>query len=124
MRTLLFILAILLTNASIAQVVYPTTIKGPVQDTYFGSTIADPYRWLEDDNSEATKAWVKAQNAVTTDYLARIPFRNKVKERLSVLWNYPKYGSPREEGGYYYYSKNDGLQNQSVLYRQDRDVLV
>lgn len=118
MRTLLFSLTLVLTKVSLAQVGYPATFKGPVQDTYFGTTIADPYRWLEDDNSEATKAWVKDQNTVTAAYLDRIPFRSKVKERLSVLWNYPKYGSPRQEGDYYYFSKNDGLQNQSVLYRQ------
>ena len=102
MRTLLFSLTLVLTKVSLAQVGYPATFKGPVQDTYFGTTIADPYRWLEDDNSEATKAWVKDQNAVTAAYLDRIPFRSKVKERLSVLWNYPKYGSPRQEGDYYY----------------------
>ncbi|MFN5418893.1 MAG: S9 family peptidase, partial [Sphingomonadales bacterium] len=118
MRCLLLVICFALTQTITAQLSYPSTKKGAVQDTYFGTTIADPYRWLEDDNSEETKTWVREQNAVTADYLARIPFRNKVKERLSVLWNYPKYGSPREEGDYYYFSKNDGLQNQSVLYRQ------
>jgi prolyl oligopeptidase len=118
MRTLLFIASLAITQVAVAQLVYPPTVKGAVKDTYFGTTIADPYRWLEDDNSEATKAWVNAQNAVTTTYLSTIPFRDKVKQRLSVLWNYPKYGSPRQEGEYYYFSKNDGLQNQSVLYRQ------
>jgi prolyl oligopeptidase len=100
------------------QLQYPPTKKVAVQDTYFGATIADPYRWLEDDNSEETKTWVKAQNTVTAEYLAGIPFRAAVKARLSQMWNYPKYGSPRQEGAYYYFSKNDGLQNQSVLYRQ------
>jgi len=118
MRLLLVSILVLGIKTINAQLTYPVTKKGTVQDTYFGTTIADPYRWLEDDNSEETKAWVQAQNAVTTDYLSGIPFRNKVKERLSVLWNYPKYGSPRQEGAYYYFSKNDGLQNQSVLYRQ------
>ena len=118
MRTLLFLFFCMATQVAVAQLVYPSTAKGAVKDTYFGTTIADPYRWLEDDNSEATKAWVNAQNAVTTTYLSTIPFRDKVKQRLSVLWNYPKYGSPRQEGEYYYFSKNDGLQNQSVLYRQ------
>ncbi|MBM3915900.1 MAG: S9 family peptidase [Sphingomonadales bacterium] len=118
MRLLLVSILVLGIKTINAQLTYPVTKKGTVQDTYFGTTIADPYRWLEDDNSEETKAWVQAQNAVTTDYLFGIPFRNKVKERLSVLWNYPKYGSPRQEGAYYYFSKNDGLQNQSVLYRQ------
>lgn len=118
MRVLLVSILILGIKLANAQFSYPATKKGLVQDTYFGTAIADPYRWLEDDTSEETKAWVREQNAVTTDYLSRIPFRNKVKDRLSVLWNYPKYGSPREEGAYYYFSKNDGLQNQSVLYRQ------
>ena len=118
MRTLLFLFFCMATQVAVAQLVYPSTAKGAVKDTYFGTTIADPYRWLEDDNSEETKAWVNAQNAVTTTYLSTIPFRDKVKQRLSVLWNYPKYGSPRQEGEYYYFSKNDGLQNQSVLYRQ------
>ena len=118
MRTLLFLCFCMATQVALAQLVYPSTVKGAAKDTYFGTTIADPYRWLEDDNSEATKAWVNAQNAVTTTYLSTIPFRDKVKQRLSVLWNYPKYGSPRQEGEYYYFSKNDGLQNQSVLYRQ------
>ena len=118
MRTLLFLFFCMATQVAVAQLVYPSTAKGAVKDTYFGTTIADPYRWLEDDNSEATKAWVNAQNAVTATYLSTIPFRDKVKQRLSVLWNYPKYGSPRQEGEYFYFSKNDGLQNQSVLYRQ------
>jgi prolyl oligopeptidase len=118
MRSLLLLLFFALVQTTFAQLTYPSTKKGSVQDTYFGTTIADPYRWLEDDNSEETKAWVNAQNAVTTTYLSAIPFRDKVKQRLSVLWNYPKYGSPRQEGEYFYFSKNDGLQNQSVLYRQ------
>jgi prolyl oligopeptidase len=118
MRSLLLLLFFAFIQTTFAQLTYPSTKKGSVQDTYFGTTIADPYRWLEDDNSEETKAWVYAQNAVTTTYLSTIPFRDKVKQRLSVLWNYPKYGSPRQEGEYYYFSKNDGLQNQSVLYRQ------
>jgi prolyl oligopeptidase len=118
MRSLLLLLFLAFIQTTFAQLTYPSTKKGSVQDTYFGTTIADPYRWLEDDNSEETKAWVYAQNAVTTTYLSTIPFRDKVKQRLSVLWNYPKYGSPRQEGEYYYFSKNDGLQNQSVLYRQ------
>ena len=96
MRSLLLLLFFALIQTTFAQLPYPLTKKGSVQDTYFGTTIADPYRWLEDDNSEETKAWVREQNAVTADYLSRIPFRNKVKDRLSVLWNYPKYGSPRE----------------------------
>ncbi|MBK6990640.1 MAG: S9 family peptidase [Chitinophagaceae bacterium] len=89
-----------------------------IVEDYHGTKVADPYRWLEDDNSEETKAWVAAQNKVTDDYLATIPFRNNVKKRLEELWNYPKYSSPFKEGEYYYFFKNDGLQNQSVAYRQ------
>ena len=113
----LFILLFVTVTAS-AQFTYPPTKKVDVSDNYFGTTIADPYRWLEDDNSEETKNWVQQQNAVTSSYLSGIPYRDKVKSRLAVLWNYPKYGSPRKEGSYYYFSKNDGLQNQSILYRQ------
>jgi len=113
----LFILLFVTVTAS-AQLTYPPTKKVDVSDNYFGTTIADPYRWLEDDNSEETKNWVQQQNAVTSTYLSGIPYRDKVKSRLAVLWNYPKYGSPRKEGSYYYFSKNDGLQNQSILYRQ------
>lgn len=102
---------------SLAQLQYPET-KTDVTDNYHGTPVADPYRWLEDDNSEETKAWVQQQNKVTNDYLATIPYRDKVKKRLEELWNYPKYGSPSKKGDYYYFSKNDGLQNQSVIYRQ------
>jgi len=101
-----------------AQIVYPVTKKGTVTDNYHGTNLADPYRWLEDDNSEETKAWVTAENKVTFDYLNKIPFRDKVKARLSEMWNYPRIGSPSKEGDWYYFSKNDGLQNQSILYRQ------
>lgn len=103
---------------SLAQLQYPDTKKADVTDNYHGTSVADPYRWLEDDNSEETKAWVQQQNKVTNDYLATIPYRDKVKKRLEELWNYPKYGSPSKKGEYYYFSKNDGLQNQSVIYRQ------
>ena len=102
-----------------AQLIYPETKKGDVKDDYNGIKVADPYRWLEDDNSEATKEWVKAQNKVTFDYLATIPQRDKVKKRLEELWNYPRYSSPFKKAQYYYYFKNDGLQNQSVMYRQN-----
>lgn len=101
-----------------AQLHYPQTRKTDQKDNYHGTTVADPYRWLEDDNSEETKKWVEAQNKVTDQYLAAIPFRSKVKQRLEELWNYPKYGSPFRKGEYYYFAKNDGLQNQSVIYRQ------
>jgi prolyl oligopeptidase len=101
-----------------AQLKYPTTRKVDTVTNYFGSMIADPYRWLEDDNSAETKEWVDAQNKVTFDYLGNIPFRDKVKARLSEMWNYPRIGSPSKEGAFYYFFKNDGLQNQSIMYRQ------
>jgi prolyl oligopeptidase len=118
MRFTILLAVSLVGITSFAQLNYPVTKKVEISDNYFGTTIADPYRWLEDDNSEETKNWVQQQNAVTGAYLSSIPFRDKVKERLSVLWNYPKYGAPRKEGDYFYFSKNDGLQNQSILYRQ------
>jgi prolyl oligopeptidase len=103
-----------------AQLKYPETKKGDVFDEYFGSTVVpDPYRWLEDDNSEETKAWVKEENKVTFGYLATLPDREKINSRLKQLWNYTKYSSPSKKGKYYYFYKNDGLQNQSVLYRQE-----
>ncbi len=97
---------------------YPATERGDVVDNYFGTDVADPYRWLEDDSSEATAAWVKAQNEVTFDYLSQIPYRNQIKSRLTELWNYAKESAPVKHGDYYYYSYNDGLQNQSVIYRK------
>lgn len=105
-------------NAGISADKYPETIKGNVADTFFGTIVKDPYRWLEDDMSEETKDWVKRQNTTTNAYLDSIKFRDKIKGRLTELWNYEKYGAPFKEGGYTYYYKNDGLQNQSVLYRQ------
>ena len=96
---------------------YPETARGEVVDNYFGTEVPDPYRWLEDDNSEATAAWVAAENAVTEDYLSQIPFRGAIRERLTQLWNYPKEGAPSKHGDWYYYYYNDGLQNQSVLCR-------
>lgn len=97
---------------------YPETKQGNEVDTYFGVKVADPYRWLEDDNAEDTKAWVTAQNKVTDAYLAQIPFRKNIQARLTQLWNYPKIGSPSKHGSFYYFFKNNGLQNQSVLYQQ------
>lgn len=98
---------------------YPETKKVDTVDVYFGTQVADPYRWLEDDNSAETAEWVKAQNAVTDSYLEKIPFRNKLKEKLTALTNYEKMGTPWKEEGKYYYFKNNGLQNQSVLYECD-----
>lgn len=97
---------------------YPKTDKGNQVDEYFGTKVANPYRWLEDDLAENTKKWVVDQNKVTFDYLDKIPFRNKIKDQLTDLWNYEKISAPFKEGKYTYFFKNDGLQQQSVLYRQ------
>ena len=80
---------------------YPETERGDVVDNYFGTEVPDPYRWLEDDNSEATAAWVAAENAVTQDYLSQIPFRGAIRERLTELWNYPKEGAPAKHGDWW-----------------------
>ena len=98
---------------------YPVTKKIDHVDTYFEESLNDPYRWLEDDRSAETEAWVKAQNEVTFGYLEKIPYRNKLKTRMEKLWNYEKISAPFKEGKYTYYYKNNGLQNQSVVYRKD-----
>lgn len=98
-------------------VAYPNTEKVDSVDTYFGTKVPDPYRWLEDDRSKETEAWVKVQNKVTFGYLDSIPYRNELKERLTALWNYEKIGAPFKEGDYTYFYKNNGLQNQYVVYR-------
>jgi prolyl oligopeptidase len=100
---------------------YPETKKDFVVDVYHGDSIADPYRWLEDDRSEETQDWVQRQNEVTFPYLKSLPLRDSFKSRLTTLWNYERYGTPRKEGEHTYYFKNDGLQNQSVLYRVEED---
>lgn len=100
------------------KIIYPVTAKDTQSDNYFGTVINDPYRWLEDDTSHRTGEWVKEQNKVTADYLEKIPFRKKIQERLTTLWNYPKYGAPQKEGDWFTFYKNDGLQNQSLLYVQ------
>ena len=100
---------------------YPQTTKTPVVDEFFGTKVTDNYRWLEDDRSPETEAWVKAENEVTFDYLSKIPYREQLKNRLSELWNYEKLGTPFKEGDYTYFYKNDGLQNQYVVYRQKED---
>jgi len=99
---------------------YPKTPKGTTTDTYFDSKVLDPYRWLEDDRSAETAAWVKAQNSVTFNYLDKIPFRETIKSRMEKLWNYERISAPFTEGDYTYYYKNNGLQNQSVLYRKNK----
>ena len=107
-----------ISTLSFSQIKYPDTKKADQQDDYFGTVVKDPYRWLEDDNSAETKEWVEKENAITQSYLSKIPYRDAVKKRLEEMWNYAKYSSPFKEGNYYYFYKNDGLQNQSVLYRQ------
>ena len=97
---------------------YPETKTIDHTDNYFDSIVPDPYRWLEDDRSTETGEWVKSQNEVSFDYLNKIPFRSAIRERLAKLWDYEKYSAPFKEGDYTYFYKNDGLQNQYVLYRQ------
>jgi prolyl oligopeptidase len=97
---------------------YPLTKKVDVIDSYFGTKVPDPYRWLEDDKSAETAAWVKEQNKVSFGYLEAIPFREQIKSRLEKMWNYEKYTAPQKEGAYTYFSRNNGLQNQFVIYRQ------
>ena len=118
MKKLLSLLLMSSTIAAHAQLQYPQTKKTTVTDDYHGIKVEDPYRWLEDDHATDTKEWVKEQNKVTFGYLATIPFRDKVKKRLEQLWNYPKYSSPFKKADRYYFFKNDGLQNQSIMYSQ------
>lgn len=123
-NTYLWAAAVLFCSSSYAQPMkntslnYPQTKKGAVTDTYFGTEVPDPYRWLEDDRAADTKAWVQAENEVTQSYLSKIPYRQAIYQRLEKLWNYEKFGAPFKRGQYLYYYKNDGLQNQAVLYRQ------
>jgi prolyl oligopeptidase len=122
MKTIIFICTLFSLSAmaqkGITKDKYPQTKMGDQQDVFFGATVKDPYRWLEDDRSEATAEWVKEENKVTDDYLSKISFRNVIKERLTKAWNFEKYSAPFKEGGYTYFYKNDGLQNQFILYRQ------
>ena len=105
------------TQAS-SRLVYPETKKVNVVDDYFGTKVSDPYRWLEDDKSPAVEAWVEAENKVTFAYLDQIPYRAQVKERLTQLFNYPKFTAPSRRGEWFFFSKNEGLQNQSVHFIQ------
>jgi prolyl oligopeptidase len=107
-----------ISKEKVIEITYPETKTVDTIDTYFDVRVNDPYRWLEDDRSVETEAWVKAQNQVTNSYLSNIPFRADLKERLSNLWNYEKVSAPFKEGNYLYYYKNDGLQNQYVVYRK------
>ena len=100
------------------RVAYPESKKVEVVDDYHGTKVSDPYRWLENEKTEEVSAWVEAQNRVTFAYLDQIPYRTKIKERLTALYNYPRYSAPSRRGEYFFFTKNDGLQNQSVWYRQ------
>lgn len=113
---LLFMFTVSMLQAQ--QLRYPQTRKTDQQDNYHGTTVKDPYRWLETDTAEEVKSWVEAQNAVTFDYLKKIPFRDKFKTRLTEIFNYERFSAPGRVGEYYFFSKNDGLQNQSVIYYQ------
>ncbi len=119
---LLIALAILMGNSIKAQnnsvINYPITKKTDQKENYFGTVVNDPYRWLEYDTAADVGEWVKQQNAVTNSYLQNIPFRDKLKQRITEIINYPKYAAPFKAGEYYFFSKNDGLQNQSVIYYQ------
>ncbi len=121
MKNSILISVIILSTIMKAQtkLTYPQTPKGTQVDTYFGTPIADPYRWLENDKSPETEAWVKSENKVTYDYLSKIPYRDALKARMTQLWNYEKITAPFKEGDFTYFYKNNGLQNQSVLYRKD-----
>jgi prolyl oligopeptidase len=117
--TLCIALVMLPAMAQKSKIIYPKTAKVDTVDTYFGTKVADPYRWLENDTSRATADWVKAENKVTNAYLSKIPFRKNLLEKLTAMANYEKFSSPFKKHGKYYFYKNNGLQNQSVLYTQD-----
>jgi prolyl oligopeptidase len=102
-----------------APFVYPPAHKGDLVEMHHGQAVADPYRWLEDPDSAATQAFIAAQNALTAEYLAEVSAREAIKSRLTALWNFPRYSPPFEKAGRYFFAKNDGLQNQAVIYRQD-----
>lgn len=119
-KKILFLMAAMAATTLMAQnIQYPKAVKDGTTDTYFGTVVADPYRWLENDTSAQTTAWVEAENRVTNAYLAKIPFRQKLLNRLTELANYEKLSAPRKRHGKWYFFKNDGLQNQSVMYVMD-----
>ena len=103
----------------VAKIQYPQTRRGDTVDDYHGTSVKDPYRWLEDTNSEETAAWVKEQNKTTFSYLDKIHAREPIRDRLTELWNYERFGRPYKRGGRYFFTHNDGLQNQSVLYTSE-----
>jgi prolyl oligopeptidase len=99
---------------------YPKARKANVTDNYFGTRVQDPYRWMENDTSREVKNWVEAENKITQDYLSQIPYRKTIHDRLTQIWNYERYSAPIHKGKHYFYFKNNGLQNQSVMYKQDK----
>ncbi len=118
--TVAAVVVVMMASLALAQSLqYPAARKTEQTDTYHGVKVSDPYRWLEDDRSEEVAQWVKAENEVTFSYLDKIPYRAQVMKRLEQVYNYPKYGQPFRRGKFYFFSKNDGLQNQSVFYVQE-----
>ena len=119
-KNIIVLMAAMAATTLMAQnIQYPKAVKDGTTDTYFGTVVADPYRWLENDTSAQTTAWVEAENQVTNAYLSKIPFRQKLLNRLTELANYEKISAPRKRHGKWYFFKNDGLQNQSVMYVMD-----
>ena len=115
---LLLIALLLNTSCTNNKIIYPETDIIPVTESYYGDEILDNYRWLEDDMSDKTRDWVKRQNKTTFAYLSQIKFREDLKKKFEKIWNYEKLSSPFFEGNYVYYYRNNGLQNQYVLYRK------
>ena len=125
MKNIIYLIVIFLascTSKKENKITYPETKKGTVVYEHFGTKVADPYRWLEDDRSTETKNWVKTQNKITFGYLNNIPNRKSIRKRLEEVWNYEKITAPRKRGDYTYFYKNNGLQNQYVIYRQKENI--
>ena len=119
LKTLIPVTLLMSSTLNAQSITYPPARKGDVVDDYHGTKVADPYRWLEDVDSPETRSWVEAENRVTFAYLQQIPERERIRTRLTQLWDYPKYGAPFKKGGRYFFFKNAGLQNQAVLYKQN-----
>jgi prolyl oligopeptidase len=119
LKTLIPVTLLMTSTLNAQSITYPPARKGDVVDDYHGTKVADPYRWLEDVDSPETRSWVEAENRVTFAYLEQIPERERIRARLTQLWDYPKYGAPFKKGGRYFFFKNAGLQNQAVLYKQN-----
>jgi prolyl oligopeptidase len=117
--TALSLMTLLMISCQQQKFDYPVTAREDQADDYFGTKVTDPYRWLEDDTSARTADWVEAQNAVTFAFLEQIPYRQKIQDRLTKIWDYPKVSAPYKEGGRYYYSRNNGLQNQFVQFSKE-----